>query len=169
MKQLLLVRHAKSDWSDGSLADFDRPLNDRGHHDAPLMARFLAARGVAPTFLYSSPANRAYSTARLFAGEFGIAENDISTDEQLYEAHTQQLLDAPRRLPNAHDTVALFSHNPALTSAAAQFAEEYIGNVPTCGVGLVRADDIDDWAEFSTASAKLTNLWFPKRVLDAYA
>ena len=168
MKQLLLVRHAKSDWSDDTLIDFDRPLNSRGRHDAPLMAAFLVKRRVAPTYLYSSPANRAYSTARLFASHFGIAENDISTDHALYEAHTHQIVDAPTQLPDAHDTVAMFSHNPAITSAAAQFSEDFVPNIPTCGVALIEAD-VASWANFTPATASLKSLWFPKRVLDAYS
>ena len=39
MKTLLLIRHAKSSWSDSSLPDFERPLNERGKHDAPIMAK----------------------------------------------------------------------------------------------------------------------------------
>ena len=165
MKHLLLVRHAKSDWSDDSLRDFDRPLNDRGRHDAPLMARMLLRRGVRPTYLLSSPASRAYSTARLFADELGIAENDIALDESLYEATTAQILAAAQALPPQHEVAAVFTHNPSLTSAIGQFADDYIGNVPTCGVGHI---ELGDWRDAEPGGGRLADLWFPKEVLSAY-
>ncbi len=168
MKRLLLVRHAKSDWSDDSLRDYDRPLNKRGKHDAPRMAKFLAAQKVVPTHFLSSPANRAYSTARLFADELGIAENDIATDEALYEAFTQEILSAACSLPDQHDIAAIFSHNPSLTSAVAQFSENYISNVPTCGIGYIEAR-VNSWKDFTPKTAALRELWLPKEVLKAYA
>lgn len=168
MKRLLLVRHAKSDWSDGSLRDFDRPLNRRGQHDAPRMARYVKGRGVAPTFLLTSPAARTYATARLFADELGVAENDIGLREALYECTAAELLAAIRELPEPHDTVALFAHNPATTSVVGRFADDYVANVPTCGVALVESA-VAKWSEVGPAVGRLADLWVPKTVLRAYA
>ena len=167
MKHILFVRHAKSDWSDGTLSDYNRPLNDRGRHDAPLMARHLASIGLSPSFILSSPANRALSTAKLFAQELGLKESEIATDETLYESFTAQLMEAIKTLPDAHDTAAIFSHNPAISSAIAQFAEDYIGNVPTCGIGVISFEG-QHWAELQPSNAVLTKLLIPKAVLDAY-
>ena len=168
MKRLLLVRHAKSDWSDGSLRDFDRPLNGRGEHDAPRMARYVASRGLRPTFLLASPAARTYATARLFASEFGIAENDIALRRGLYECHTAELLAALTELPDVHDTAAVFAHNPATTSAVGKFADEYVANVATCAVAVLSAET-DTWREFTPGRARMRHLWQPKEVLPAYA
>jgi len=63
MKNFLLVRHAKSSWSDPSLDDKDRPLNARGKRDAPFMASYLRDLALIPDILFSSPAKRAYKTA----------------------------------------------------------------------------------------------------------
>jgi len=168
MKRLLLVRHAKSDWSDESLEDFDRPLNKRGKHDAPLMAKFLADQKLIPTYLYSSPANRAYTTARLFADELGLAENDIALEKTLYEASTEQLLRAIQRLPDGHDTAAIFSHNPTLSYTVSHFSGRHVGNVPTCGIGYI-ISTVDQWKDVNAESAQLHALWIPKAVLSAYA
>lgn len=168
MKRLLLVRHAKSDWSDGSLRDFDRPLNRRGEHDAPRMAAYVAGQDLRPTFLLASPAARTYATARLFAAEFGIAENDIALRQDLYECHTAELLTAITELPDLHHTAALFAHNPATTSAVSKFADEYVANVATCGVALITADT-DTWKDMTPKRADLRHLWQPKEVLAAYA
>lgn len=71
MKRLTLVRHAKSSWKDPSLDDFDRPLNQRGERDAPVMGRRLKARGARPSLILTSPAKRAKRTARLIAEAIG--------------------------------------------------------------------------------------------------
>ena len=63
---LTLVRHAKSSWSDPSLSDFDRPLNERGNRDAPRMARWFFENIQEMPILFTSPANRALSTAKYF-------------------------------------------------------------------------------------------------------
>jgi len=166
MKHILFVRHAKSDWSDGTLSDFDRPLNSRGKHDAPLMARFLVEKGLVPSYILSSPANRALSTAKIFAKELGI-QQEVATDESLYESFTAQLLEAIKKLPNEHEIAAIFSHNPATTSAIAQFSDSYIGNVPTCGIGVIRFEG-NVWADLQPSNAELADLFIPKAVLDAY-
>src|SRR5260370_34478821 len=62
MKTLMLLRHAKSDWDDRSLSDFDRPLADRGNRDAPRMGKALSKRGPLPDIIISSPAARARQT-----------------------------------------------------------------------------------------------------------
>ena len=165
MKTLFLVRHAKSDWSDGALSDFDRPLNERGRKDAPQMAMFLLGRGETPELLVSSPANRAYTTARLFADRFGIPENDISLREDLYEASTSTLLEAIQELPDHVDRAAIFGHNPSMGYVVQQFAEEYVGNVPTAAVAVVRGD-VDKWAEMvPDTGPALAELLLPKEVL----
>ena len=71
MKTLILVRHAKSDWGDPLLRDFDRPLNERGKKDAPKMAERLLERKIKIDAFISSPARRAAKTATLFAEAFG--------------------------------------------------------------------------------------------------
>ena len=70
MKQITLVRHAKSSWHRG-LRDIDRPLNARGERDAPLMAMHLRKQGFSPDILISSPATRAATTAEEIARGIG--------------------------------------------------------------------------------------------------
>ena len=68
MKTLLLVRHAKSSWDNFQLADFERPLNDRGKKDAPVMAKKIKERKIKIDRFVSSPAKRAKKTATIFYG-----------------------------------------------------------------------------------------------------
>ena len=67
MKILTIVRHAKSSWSDTSLSDARRPLNRRGKRDAPMMGERIHRHGIRPSLIVSSPATRAWSTAKIIA------------------------------------------------------------------------------------------------------
>lgn len=70
MKQLLLIRHAKSSWDDPSVNDFERSLNERGKKDAPVMAQRLSDKNIRIDSFISSPAKRASRTAKIFAEIF---------------------------------------------------------------------------------------------------
>ncbi len=67
MRKLLIIRHAKSSWDTLTQRDFDRPLNDRGNRDAPIMAKRLLKKDIGIDAFVSSPANRALTTAAYFA------------------------------------------------------------------------------------------------------
>lgn len=75
MKHLYLIRHAKSSWSNPLLDDFERPLNQRGKNDAPLMAKILLEKQIFPDFLLSSPAKRAKTTAEIFAEQLNFTSD----------------------------------------------------------------------------------------------
>ncbi|MBC7939957.1 MAG: histidine phosphatase family protein, partial [Chitinophagaceae bacterium] len=111
MKTLFLVRHAKSSRDDPSLPDRERPLDDRGRHDAPKMGKRLTNRGVKPDLLVSSPALRALTTAQLIADEIGCQRKDIIVDERLYASSSDDLLSVICAIDDKLDSVMLFGHN----------------------------------------------------------
>ena len=90
MKSVLLVRHAKSSWGNASLSDFDRPLNERGKTDAPMMAHRLIDNKVKIDAFISSPAKRASRTARVFAKEFKEKKENIIYKTELYGADEKE-------------------------------------------------------------------------------
>jgi len=73
-RQIIFGRHAKSSWADPGQPDFDRPLNERGKKDSPLMAQRLSNAGVTPQAILASAAVRARQTAHAFAQQFKIEE-----------------------------------------------------------------------------------------------
>jgi phosphohistidine phosphatase len=162
MKTVFLIRHAKSDWSDASLRDIDRPLNKRGIKDAPFMAKLLKSKGVAPDRLISSPAVRAVSTAVFFAEAFGVDKDDILIEEGIYEAGSSDIIRIIRRLPDEWDTILLFGHNPTFTTVANLFYQNLISNLPTCGIVRIDAE-IDSWKDFDEQGARLNEIYFPKQ------
>ena len=92
MKFVLIVRHAKSSWDNFSVADFDRPLNDRGKEDGPKMAKRLLDQKISIDTFISSPAKRAKKTATLFAHEYGLKKDDIILVPELYHPATGAFL-----------------------------------------------------------------------------
>jgi phosphohistidine phosphatase len=144
MKTLYLVRHAKSSWDKPGLADADRPLNERGKRDAPEMGRRLAARGVDPDALLSSPAKRARSTARRIAEAMDRPKDSVRCDERLYVFSDAPLLEFVRALDEALQRPMLFGHNPAMTDLANRLGDTTIDNIPTCGV-VCLALNVDSW------------------------
>ena len=112
---LTLVRHAKSSWSDPSLSDFDRPLNERGNRDAPRMARWFFENIQEMPILFTSPANRALSTAKYFEKEFSPTKLYIVDD--LYHANLQDY--ESLILENNHEEhIIIFGHNPTISDVA---------------------------------------------------
>lgn len=143
MKTLILVRHAKSSWSDPALPDRDRPLNERGKRDAPRMGKQLAKHDVKPDVIVSSPAVRALTTAQLIAGKLGFERADIRVDDRLYAAQARDLLQVVRELGDKPRCVMLVGHNPELTELAHRFSSS-IAHMPTCAVAVF-AFDSDSW------------------------
>jgi phosphohistidine phosphatase len=159
-KQLLIIRHAKSDWDDPKLADFDRPLNKRGHRDAPQMARKLLKKHIVPQQLVSSPAKRAITTAEYFADVFQLDKKHIRKEKDIYEASSSQLLKVVNSLDNHYDIIAIFGHNPGLSDLAINLCNQHI-EMPTCGAVLVNFP-FDAWEMISNGTGELEFFDFPK-------
>jgi phosphohistidine phosphatase len=139
MKTLFLVRHAKSSWDDVTLADEDRPLNDRGKRDAPKMGKRLARRQMRVDLMLSSPARRAIKTARLIAAKLDYKRKDILVVERLYPGAVSDLLKIVRGLGNKVDRVMLVGHHPAISQLAHRFSSD-IAHMPTCAVAHFEFD-----------------------------
>jgi phosphohistidine phosphatase len=161
MKQLVIVRHAKSSWENFAVPDFERPLNERGKRDAPMMAERLMEKGIAPDVLITSPAKRAKKTAELFATVFRISPENIVEVPSLYEAGQEALFAAVHGAPVSASTVFLFSHNPGITAFANNLTNINIDDMPTCAVFAVSCD-IAEWTEFRTAPKHYLFFDYPK-------
>lgn len=163
MKTLILVRHAKSDWGNPSLSDFDRPLNERGKRDAPVMAKRLLDKKIKIDQIIASPAKRAARTAKYFAEAFGIKKDKIDFKEKLYLAEPAAFYGAIGKANDKHQCIALFSHNFGITDFANMLTNTRIDNIPTCGVFAVNAD-CNKWEDFKEAKKEFLFFDFPKAV-----
>jgi phosphohistidine phosphatase len=161
MKTLTLVRHAKSSWKDTSLADRDRPLNKRGKNDAPDMGRRIAAAGIRPSLIVSSPAKRAWTTAKFIADAIGYPREFLQRDSTLYLASVDDILDVVAAQDVAFNSLMLVGHNPGFTAFANYLVPGLTNNVPTAGVVSVELDS-DDWSLYDRPDVELLLYDFPK-------
>lgn len=162
MKTLYLVRHAKSSWDFPHLPDYERPLNDRGNRDAPLMGDRFRARGILPDCLVCSPAARARETAKLISSEIGFPESEITFSRHVYEAGVSSLLKTVEALPEEAESAFLVGHNPGMTYLAAYLTGEQLNSLPTCAVACIEMD-IDSWSLAGREMGTLVFLDYPKK------
>ena len=161
MKKIFIIRHAKSDQSFFG-NDFERPLNERGKTDAPEMAKRLLNKKIKFDALISSPAKRARKTAEHFAAVLKIPVDDIRFITELYHAPVDTFYNVIKALPAELDTVALFSHNPGITSFVNSLDTGVrTDNMPTCGIYAVEVD-IDKWVDFAGAKKRFLLFDYPK-------
>lgn len=111
MKELYVIRHAKSGWEHPHLIDFERPLDDRGLREAPMMAKHLATRCPQPEALLVSPAVRTYHTAQFFRQEWQIPWDNFHLCPPIYEARADTLLAVVRDFASKVSRLALVGHN----------------------------------------------------------
>lgn len=161
MKTLLICRHAKSDWSNLYLKDFDRELNERGLRDAPMMGKRLLSRDFVPDLIVSSTAKRAAQTARLIAKEINYAEKSIDWQDKLYHAPPKTIQEVIFEIDNKINTLMIVCHNPGITDFINQQCGVITENVPTCGMAAFRYDT-NSWEQYPASACELFFYDFPK-------
>jgi phosphohistidine phosphatase len=165
MKQLFLIRHAKSDWNAPSTGDFDRPLNDRGKRDAPIMAQRLLHKKIRIDAFIASPAKRAKKTASIFVKKYKMDKDEIIFKEELYAAASSTFYDVITNVNDKFDSIALFSHNPGITDFANSLTDTRIDNIPTCGIFAVKIK-AKHWSQFKEAEKEFWFADYPKAGME---
>ena len=161
--KIWLIRHAKSSWAEPGLSDFERPLNDRGRRDGPRMATWLSKEPAPARWIWCSPARRAVETAEFVRQGFDLPEQAVVTEQSLYHATPEALLDVLRSTPSDVTSVALVAHNPGLTELVNGLGRRYAtDNLPT--FGIARFDFAGPWPELRSGAAELELLTSPKLV-----
>ena len=162
MKTLTLLRHAKSSWKNRDLPDHARPLNRRGELDAPAMAARVSEAGIRPSLIMSSPAVRAWNTARIVAKEINYPLEFLQREAELYMAGIDDFLGLLRRQDSKFNSVMLVGHNPGLTDFANYLLPDLTDNIPTSGV-VSMAVDSDDWDLPAGSGVELLVFDYPKK------
>ncbi len=161
MKELQLIRHAKSSWED-DLADRERPLAPRGERAAPEMGRRLAAAGAVPVRMVVSDALRARATATAMARAAGLGDDAIRSEPRLYSADADAVIEVAHGLDDALERVALVGHNPAFAEAAEALCRLGAAKVPTAAVIRI-GFAVDAWRELAAGGGELIDFDYPKR------
>ena len=160
MKTLLVLRHAKSSWSDPALDDHERPLNTRGRRDAPRMGELVREYGLIPDVVISSDAVRARLTAEavIEAARYG---GEIRLDPRLYMAGPADILSLLRTVGKKAETVMIVGHNPGLEELVAQLTGAW-QDLPTAALAQIVLP-IDQWRDLKLSTrGTLVGHWRPK-------
>ena len=163
MKSLLVMRHAKSDWSDGRQEDFDRPLNKRGRKDVRRVGRFLSVCAF-PDLVLASAAVRAQETAVRLVKELDDAPQ-LVLDGRLYLSDPPTLAAVLSSAAGDADTVVVIAHNPGMENWVTQLTGATL-HFPTAAVAHVELD-IPDWQALDQQQGHLQWLVTPKLLRGA--
>lgn len=161
MKTLLLLRHAKS--SHEGEADRERPLNERGQGDAPLMGKALRKIGSLPDRVLCSPAVRAQQTSDLVL-KAARYESPVETCEEIYHNDAGELIELVQRQIGA-DRLLLVGHNPSFEQVVGSLSSGTARGVrlPTAALACLEFD-VAEWSAISPGSGELVWLLIPRLV-----
>lgn len=160
MKRLILVRHGKSAW-DNNLTDDKRPLKKRGERDGLLIATNFSSFFQKPVTVWSSPAVRALSTAKIFKNKLGIEDKHFNVINSLYTFNGGDLLSQIEKCDPEIDKLMVFGHNPAMTNLVNHLGDSYVDNVPTTGLTVIDFET-NSWTNLKDGKTILS--LFPKNL-----
>ncbi len=162
MKDLLLLRHAKSSWEDSELSDFERPLNARGKRDAPRIGKLILKERLTPHCIISSSAVRARSTADIVADKCQY-KGKISFRHSLYAASPQKYFNALQSLKDDYKRVLVVGHNPTIIELI-ELLTGMAESIPTCALAHIKLP-VKKWKELRLGTKyELVKIWRPKEL-----
>lgn len=160
MKTLILVRHGKSSWKQ-DLPDEERPLKKRAYHDADVVLKAFKSHVPDGLTIWSSPANRALSTARIFQEKLKISGENFRVKKDLYTFNVNQLLKVISTCDDQVENLMVFGHNPAMTQLVNTLGDHFFDNIPTTGLTVLQFEG-NSWRTLKNGK---TNLYlFPKHL-----
>ncbi len=173
MRRVMLLRHAKSDWSNPGGGDKGRPLNERGRETAPEIGTYIARTGLLPDLILCSTAIRTRQTCALVTAAFAKSPK-INFEEALYLAEPDEIVSLIQEVPERVRTLMVVGHNPGIHQAAAELTQA--GNTedhqllaakfPTAALAVIDFD-AQDWADIRAHAGKLDRFITPRLLSEA--
>lgn len=173
MRRLMLLRHAKSDWSLPGQADHERTLTPRGRKAAPLMGRYIAEHGMIPDHAIVSTAARTRETWRLVAGMFP-RKPPADFEDRIYEASPRDILAAIADAPASAQSLIVVGHNPGFHETAnllvdsgdRRLRRSLSEKFPTAALAVIDLE-IDDWTAIRPGSGRIERFVTPRAIEGA--
>ena len=163
MKTLLLIRHAKSGWTNTQESDYERQINNTGKKEALLMSDKLFKKNIIINAFISSGALRARQTCEIFCNTYGYLLSKVLFSDILYQATPQNITDVVSSMNNETNSVAVFTHNPGITDFINHLELDVnIDDMPTCGVFSFQIKT-NDWRLFNVAEKKYLFFDYPMK------
>ena len=165
LKTVYFIRHAKSSWKEPYLSDYQRPLNQRGLRDAPVMAEKFYDSGARPQLWICSSSQRTRQTCQFFKYQFEKAINPmlpvITHSDQLYHGSIEDYFSVISKVGDQNTSLVLFGHNFTITDLANLYSNQPIENVPTCGI--VTLDfKMEYWSDIKNTPGSVRDFIYPK-------
>ncbi|WP_028797380.1 SixA phosphatase family protein [Streptomyces purpureus] len=164
-RRIVLLRHAKAEWSQES--DHERPLADRGRHDAPAVGRRLASAGFTFDLALCSTAARTRETWKLAVQELPERPRTVY-EERMYEASPGELIALLNEIPDDVHDVVLIGHNPGMHALADVLAADAEGDhlarmnrsgFPTSAYATLTFNG--SWKSVEPGAGTLVDFWAP--------
>lgn len=166
-RRIIVLRHAKADWPE--VADHERPLADRGRHQAPLAGRWLANSGIIPEYVLCSSSLRTRETWKLAAHELPKRPRKVVFEDRVYDASAGEIIEVLKETPDDVADLLLVGHNPGVlnltevlagdASLGDELARLRQGGFPTSGIAVLTFDG--SWKSVEPGIATLVSFYVP--------
>ena len=161
MKNLFLLRHAKSGWDNAALVDFDRPLSKRGISNAILLSKYIQRNSISFDLVLSSPSERTQSTLDLVLNSLDPIPT-TSLKESIYHASASSLSQLIKEQDDEINNLLIIGHNPGLHILTETLTNESIVKFPTCA--FVKITNFNQWKDLDAGILNLELLITPKEL-----
>ena len=151
MKELILLRHAKSSW-DNNLDDINRPLTEKGVNRIINISKASRKFFLDIDVVYSSPAIRAISTAIITSSVLKINFSKMKINENLYSFNSQNILSFIKSIDNKFNRVLCVGHNPAFTEVSNLLGNKELIHLPTAGWVKFKLNELD-WKDINNGES----------------
>lgn len=162
MKEIYVLRHAKSSWDNSNLSDFERPLADRGISDAKKMSKFLKDMDLNIDKVLCSNALRAKETFDLTADGFNFEIDKATYTDKLYFGDTTNIIKDLKELDESLKNILIVGHNPTLHYLVELLTNKPIDRFTTCNLAIISHDG--EWISLSSQQCRLRSLIKPKEL-----
>jgi len=162
MKEIYVLRHAKSSWDNSNLSDFERPLANRGISDAKKMSKFLKDMNLKIDKVLCSNAIRAKETFDLTADGFNFEIDKATYLDKLYFGDTTTIIQDLKELDESLNNILIVGHNPTLHYLVEILTNESINRFTTCNLATISHDG--EWVSLNSQQCSLKSLIRPKEL-----
>ena len=160
MKELILLRHAKSSW-ELNVEDRHRTLTKKGMMRISKMALHHSEVFSQAEIIFTSPANRACHTASILVHEVNISFQKLKIVEDLYTFEAAKLIHFIKNISDCYQRVICVGHNPAFTQAITYFSNQDFDHLPTAGCAQLKFEQ----HQWKAIKAGALTLGIPKQIL----
>ena len=162
MKEIFILRHAKSSWDNINLSDFERPLAKRGINDANTMSDYLRKKNFSVDKVLCSNATRTKETLDIISDGIEFEISDARYTDDLYFKGLDKILGYLRKIDEETKSILIIGHNPTLHFLIETLTKEHIHKFATCNMAIINFNN--NWKNLSEGECKLELIIKPKEI-----